>query len=707
MKIFTIFLTGFLLAILTAIITIHNVFGIQDSRSTQGEIISRDTTFLRHLNEHCKHLLESNQPDSARIYIDEALHLAEVLNDIEGESYAISNLANYYMDRGLPDLVVGLLDDTIVKYQNTGKEIQLGNLLANAHNMLGNYTKGLEIYLLMRDLAEEKGERRMVIGITQNIGNNYNSLGDIPAAIHAYLTSLEMAEEINDTLIVAVILDNLGSINVNEGNYEIGEEYLHRSLEMNLQIGNLGNQITNHMSLGGLYKNSGRYIEALENYERVLELSAMLGHTLSRVQALYNLGMLNSEMKNFDEAMKLFEESLNLSREYNIPVGSYFNQKGMAEVYSNRGELARAIELYEAALRIAELVQATEMIRSTLQSLHENYAAYGDSANAYHFLKRYTELTDSLSQTARVEALARQESLLGLRSERERSGLLQETIHTQRINTTIILILLSVIIIALGTTILLYHKKRKTNLLLREQSEELRNANDMKDKLLSVLAHDLRTPISNIKGVLYMIREKLLDKKDIEQSLGQIEFQLEQDINTLTNYLQWAQTQRDGIKARMELKSIPELLEKEVIKIKQSAENKSICLKTITDNDMHAPVDAQMFSVIMRNLLNNALKYVNEGSQIIVRAFQTDEKVFVSIEDMGEGIPYHLQPDLFKPFAKVYSTAGVGEIGSGLGLSICKEFAQEMGGDLTFESKPEVGTTFTLTLNKRIETETI
>ncbi|TVQ03300.1 MAG: hypothetical protein EA359_09945 [Balneolaceae bacterium] len=681
--------------------------GKQGLPGTQDEPALRDTTYLRHLNELSKTLLESNQFDSARIYIDEALHLTEVLNDIEGEAYAINNLGFYYMDQGLPDSVVRLLDGKMMKYRGTGREIQLGNLLANAHNMLGNFKSGLEIYLQMKELAEERGEKRMAIGITQNIGNNYKSLGDIPAAIDAYLNSLEMAEEINDTLIIAVVLDNLASVNVNEGNYDIAEEYLYRALEMNLQIGNQRNQITNYMSFGGLYRSMGRYEDAQESYGMVLQLSEELGHTLSKIQALYNLGMLNLEIQNYDRALEFFEDSQQLSRDHNVMIGSYYNQFGMAGVYAEIGDYARSIELYESALEIAEMADAKDMIRGTLKSLHENYAALGDTANAYLLLKRYTELTDSLSHTERIEALARQEIQLGLRSERERSELLQENLRAQRINTIISLILLGVIVLALLTTILLYQKKKKANILLKKQSEELSNVNDVKDRLLSVLAHDLRAPISNIQGVIYMIRKKLLDKEDIENVLGQIDFQLEQDINTLTNYLQWAQTQRDGIKVKMEMKSIPELMHKAVSKIKQAAENKEIYLKIITDKDLQAPVDEHMFSVIMRNLLSNAVKYVDRGSQVIIHISQGDTKIYVTVEDSGKGIPYKLQPSLFKPFSKVHADVNDSEIGTGLGLSICKDFALKMGGDLTFESKPGIGSKFTLILNKQPEPEKV
>lgn len=705
MKLIPVLFLSLFFASVVASATWQDVNGMPAMQVIGQESTVRDTTYLRLLNEKSVRFLESNQPDSARLLIDEALHLSDILADIEGEAGAVNNLAHFYLNKGMPDSVVSLLNDTIIRYEGTVKEIELGNSLASAHNMLGNFSRGLEIYLQTRYLAELRGDDRMVIGITQNIGNSYNALGDVTAAIDSYLTSLEMAEAINDTLIISVVLDNLGSINVEDGNYELAEEYLFRALEMNIQIGHKRNQITNYMSLGGLFRATERFAEAQESYDRVLELSENLNHILSGIQARYNLGLLKTEMKEFDRAMELFEESLSLSIEHNILIGSFFNQSGIAGVYAETGNYARAVELNELALEIAESVNAVDLIRGTLQNLHETTAATGDSAMAYRYLLRYNQLSDSLSQTAREEALARQQILLGLRSERERSELLQETINAQRINSIISLVLLGVIAAALFTTIMLLQKKRKSNTLLKKQSEELRDVNNMKDRLLSVLAHDLRTPISNIKGVLYMIREKVLNNEDVEKIIADIDFQLEQDIHTLTNYLQWAQTQRDGIKAEREPISVSDQLQHVVSSFRNAAENKGIFLKTITDKEMKVMGDNQMLTVIIRNLLTNAVNYVEPGGQILVRSVQRDDTILITVEDNGKGIPENLQPTLFEPFSIPKGNRNGYKLGAGLGLSICKDFALKMGGDLTFISSPQTGTTFTLSLHRYQKSE--
>src|SRR6056297_1248967 len=398
---------------------------------SQNEQVVRDTSLVRELNEQAGDMLESEATDSVKALIDEALNLAVLLNDFKGESHAIKNLASYYLARGRPNSVIELLESDFGRYLESDNAVQLGNMLGTAYNRVGKYSESLQLYLRMRDLAEERGEDRMVMGITQNLGNTYGSLGDIPKAIDSYLTSLELAEEAQDTLVIAVVLDNLASVNEQAGNYELAEEYLLRALDLNKKINNRRNQITNHMSFGILYKNWGKYGLAEENYNKVLDISEDLDNVISEIQGLYNFGLLYDETEEYDRAMEMFERSFEMSREYGIGIGAFYNQNGMANVYVDLGENDRASELFDQALEIAESVGAQDLIRETVKNLHETYEKMGDTLSAYPYLKRYTAMRDSLAATERENALARQEVELGLRLERENRELAEAAFRAE------------------------------------------------------------------------------------------------------------------------------------------------------------------------------------------------------------------------------------------------------------------------------------
>ncbi|MDX1640207.1 MAG: tetratricopeptide repeat-containing sensor histidine kinase [Balneolaceae bacterium] len=670
----------------------------------QDEIPVRDTSYVRTLNEKALELLEQGRLDSAAVLLDEVLNLAEILDDLEGESFATANLGKYYDMRGMPDSTVTVLRENMEKYRETEKYTRIGNLLATAYHQLGNFQESLDLYRDMLDIAVQEQDTSMQIALTQNMGNSYGSLGDIPSAIDSYLSGMEMAEAQQDTLALAVVLDNLASINSEEGNFELAEKYLFRALDLNREIENWQNQITNHMSLGILYKDWEKYEQAREHYERVLEIADDTGNVISRIQAIYNLGVLYTDMGETDTALESFRESLRLSEENNIPIGFFYNRAGIGDLYTEIGEYEQAIENYQEALEIAEMVQGSELIRNTLLNLYEAAEAAGDTLVAYPYLERYTAMLDSLSQTEREAALARQEAMLELRSEREQRSLLEDAIETQRRNTIIVWALLAIILIVLAAVIILYRKSQRANNLLQKRTEELSEVNEVKDKLLSVLAHDLRTPISNIQGVVYLIRENLLDEEDLDNALTHIDFQLQQGINTLTNYLEWAQEHRGGITADMENFKLLDIVESSLHEIQKSAENKGVDLINEVDEEIAVWADKHMMNVILRNLLSNAIKYVDEGDTVTVGTRETVAGVEMYIQDTGQGIPKEKLNNLFKPFNRV--TRGTkGEIGTGLGLALCKEFSEKQGGSIQCDSKVGHGTTFTLILQKADDIE--
>ena len=668
---------------------------------SQNEQVVRDTSHVRMLNEQAGDMLESEATDSVKTLIDEALNLAVLLNDTEGEAHAIKNLASYYLDRGRPNSVIELLEGDFSRYLESDYAVQLGNILGTAYNRVGKYSESLQLYLQMRDLAEERGEDRMVMGITQNLGNTYGSLGDIPEAVNSYLTSLELAEEAQDTVVIAVVLDNLASLNEKAGNYELAEEYLTRALDLNKRINNRSNQITNHMSFGILYKNWGKYGLAEENYNKVLDISEDLDNVISEIQGLYNFGLLYDEMEEYDRAIDMFEKSLEMSREYGIGIGAFYNQNGMANVYVDLGENDRASELFEQALEIAESVGAQDLIRETVKNLHETYEKMGDTLSAYPYLKRYTAMRDSLAETERENALAKQEVELGLRLERENRELAETALKAEQRNFKITISLLGVLLVILMISVWLYRNKKVMNNKLRSQTEELISVNKEKDKLLSVLSHDLRSPLSNIKGVVYLIRENVLKGKDINKALDEIDAKLQSGINTLTNYLQWAQSQRDGIVADVEPINLYQTAKNVQEEFSMAARNKNVVVLNNVQENSRALADPHLLSVILRNLVSNSIKFVSAdgAGKVTLNVRETENGVQLQVIDNGEGMDEKQRENVFKAF-KPGSKGTDGEKGTGLGLSICKGLAEKQGGSISFDSTPGEGTVFNVHMQK-------
>lgn len=649
--------------------------------------------YLKILNGRTNDLILSGEMDSIRMMVDEAVLLSEALNDREEETKAYINLGTYFLNRNLPDSVFQYLTEPYNRLKDTSNGLRLGNLIANAHARSDNPSASLILQseLLERATAEEN--TYFIAGITQNMGNNYGSIGDLNAAIEHYLISLEMAEELSDSTLLAVILDNLGRLNTDLGNLDIAETNISQALDVAKSIGNLRNQLTSHLNLGIVQNRLEKYDDSEKNFNRVIEISEQLGNVQGKVQGLHNLGDLYKNMGDFEMALIKFEESTLLGDEYNIPIARYYNQRGKADVYAAQNDFATSIDLYEESLQIAEEFSSADMIMPSIKGLYETYSRSGDTLTAYPYLMRYSEMQDSLNALEQEQAVASQEVLLGLRTERETRELTERALVQEQQGRRIITSLFILLLFILAGLLILIFIKIRDNKLLKKQKQELIKVNEDKGQLLSVLSHDLRTPITSIQGVIQLIRSNLIGEDELHSALNQIDVKLQKEMNTLTNYLQWAKNQKDGLTPKLTTVDLKMIQSDILSDFEKVARDKNITIENHLPETALIYADKQMVYVILRNLISNALKYTPKSGKVVFNFIHINGRAVFSVKDNGDGIPPKNHDHIFDPFHT--SNLGTdGEAGTGLGLSICQDFAEIQEASIDFESEIGKGTTF-------------
>ncbi len=235
------------------------------------------------------------------------------------------------------------------------------------------------------------------------------------------------------------------------------------------------------------------------------------------------------------------------------------------------------------------------------------------------------------------------------------------------------------------------------NKQILDKNKELEKVNQEKNKLFSIVSHDLKSPLDSIMGYLELLSGNALapdEKTMIEQELLD---QTKYTSDMLSNLLSWAKTQMQGVNVRVTavvLKDIVDNAAKSKISV---AAKKQIKLTYSINPGLEAIADADMLHIVLRNLVNNAIKFTNPGGEIIIRAIRNGKEVLISVQDNGIGIPKEKQGGIFS--LKTESTFGTNnEKGIGLGLMLCKEFITYQRGNIWFESKQDSGTTFFITL---------
>jgi signal transduction histidine kinase len=242
-----------------------------------------------------------------------------------------------------------------------------------------------------------------------------------------------------------------------------------------------------------------------------------------------------------------------------------------------------------------------------------------------------------------------------------------------------------------------------THLLIRFKNEQINNyASQLerliatKDKFFSIIAHDLRNPFVGIQNYIKIIQQfKNYNPIDVDAQFQTIASTAQHGYELLENLLRWARSQTDTIDINIEKLCLADEVKSCFDLIKTQADTKKIVLSAIVDHNILIQSDSDMLKTILRNLLTNAIKYTSEGGLITLTAKLDAEAVEIAITDSGIGIEPDDIDHLFRIDKNLKSRVGTNnEKGSGLGLILCKEFIDRLGGSIEVESEVGKGTTF-------------
>ncbi len=315
--------------------------------------------------------------------------------------------------------------------------------------------------------------------------------------------------------------------------------------------------------------------------------------------------------------------------------------------------------------------------------------------------------TDSLLNEQKLEAIASLETNFEIEQRDTEIELLSknEELNTLALSQAktkgILLTALSVLLLLILAVIYRNLKiKRKTEKELEEKNSQLKELNATKDKFFTIIAHDLRNPLSAFQSLSTGLYEnfKKLPEGDLQHYLKNLKNSSEQLVNLLQNLLQWALSQTQNLKTSKESIDLSSLLQKSIGLLEESAAQKNILIRSEIISDSKAYGDSQTIDLVFRNLISNAIKFTNPGGEVVVKTIKKGNNIIISFRDTGIGMT---EEDTKRLFSIVEDTSRIGkskEKGTGLGLILCKEFINKNDGQINVTSKIGEGTTFNVVL---------
>lgn len=234
-----------------------------------------------------------------------------------------------------------------------------------------------------------------------------------------------------------------------------------------------------------------------------------------------------------------------------------------------------------------------------------------------------------------------------------------------------------------------------------ERTKQLVKADTVKNRLLSVISHDVKSPLNSLRGVLNIYNKGAITKDEF----GQLTLQIENDLGKTTmlveNILHWTASQLKGVSLKMEKFDLYNLVEGNIRLFDTFSVRKKISIHHNVLPGTEITSDQNILNLVLRNLLSNALKFSFERGKITINFKPSHDRLEFSVRDEGTGMDPDKLSSLFSP-ATNFSTSGTdNEQGTGLGLGLCRDYVQKAGGNLEVESTVGKGTTFKVTLPRK------
>jgi CheY-like chemotaxis protein len=241
----------------------------------------------------------------------------------------------------------------------------------------------------------------------------------------------------------------------------------------------------------------------------------------------------------------------------------------------------------------------------------------------------------------------------------------------------------------------------RTHLKLRCQSKELLELNASKDKFFSIIAHDLRGPLSGIMGLTELMADKNQYYTDNEKDelMVDLSHSARNTFNLLENLLEWSQMDRGVTDFKPQKLNLADVVLDCINILSESAREKRIALTVVVPNELEVFADKNMLQTVIRNLLSNAIKFTpKEGNVTISAKVSEGNRTVISVRDTGIGMKEELRKNLFRIDVNTKRPGTEGELSTGLGLLLCKEFVEKQGGEICVESVPDHGSVFSFTV---------
>jgi signal transduction histidine kinase len=629
---------GFILIL--PLILVSKLFAAQTAAHSQPAINNIQATYaeIDRLN-NTAYDIYLNSPDSARKLAEKALFLSQKCNYDVGKGRSFYNIGMVYWSQSYYTISLFYLNSAITSLPASTPlySSDAYNALGRTYADLGNYSQAL-------------------IDLDKALGYAGNDIG-------------RLAEVFSEKSYVYCALKNYHKAIA-------GAEY---ALKLNKRINATGSVAVLYARLGGIYKSMKDYRNALYHDDIAFNMSTQTVNKRLRAKVLIEYAAINNELKKYDSAIGYAQKGISLAESIGLVDAQTDGYQIIASSFEQKNNLKEAIGYQKVYAQIRDSVFKSSRLK-TIQ-LIQNYHILNAKLNDI----RLMEITDGENK-AKIKAQTKLILIL----------------------STSLVILISVLCI----TWYLYKQKKVLSQKLENQHKalldqkqvievqtaNLQSVNGLKDKLLAVIGHDLRTPVANMSNIIEMFNDGYLTANEVSELMREIGPIIKGAELTLSNLTEWAGSQIKGKtvnSTKVDIFLLGVEMEQTFV---HHLQLKNIEFTNHAFAGQSVQADENHIKVILRNLVSNAIKFTDNNGSIVLATKVDYNSLIVSVTDTGKGMNRDEIEKLFSISTHFSNSGTSGESGTGIGLLLCKELVELNGGKLSVTSATGKGSCFYFSL---------
>jgi signal transduction histidine kinase/Tfp pilus assembly protein PilF len=691
---------------------------------TLAQKTKNDTMIIKSWLAMGANLRLQGKNDEAFILFQDALQLSQNIHFERGICQSILESGTIFYIRGKYEKSGELFSKALELAQRElffDLEATCLNFMGKYFHTTGRFDESVVYYKRAIEIYKSRGNMIQSASVLLSLGKTYNNDGNLYMALRCYLEAYDVCEQTNDFINLADVCNHLGTIYLALNQPDRSMEYHRKALAYRVTLNTPEGMANSFNNIGKVFLAKNNPDSARVYFSKALKNCERISYTKGKVKALTNLAKAYNLLSMPAKADLYLLESLSISKKtgYDAGVAEASLELGKTLLALNQNDSAR--KTFELCLYKAKSANLTELNHDGYWGLYQCYNSQKDYQKSLKYYTLFSQAEKKLMEAENSHKLS--ELRLTFESEKKENDneVLRKDNELKKMTILRKDALVWMVLIALAFTavftILLYsrfesnikankrlkqlnNKITKQNKELDKLNKELENANREKDKIFSIITHELRNPLywfQNLTEMLSLKYTKMPPEK-VQKTLGALDESAKNAFHLMDNLLHWSRSRLNRITPVITDHSLEKLIHESSRMYDTILKQKNIQLTVDLPADSFIKVDADLFMCVVRNLVSNAIKYTPDNGIIEITSTQKKQNYIISVTDSGTGIDPKQKKSIFTTENESSSTGLMNEKGSGFGLKLCKEFVEMNKGKIWIADNTVSGTSFCFTV---------